>query len=109
MALLIKGGQIVTATDNYVADIYCDDGKIRSIGHDLDVPEGTERIDAKGKLVFPSASRPQPQAAVGRVSKSLTARRRGAFLAAGHAALTESAWPRRLVSHPTAGKTCDAR
>ena len=53
MALLIKGGQIVTATDNYVADIFCDDGKIKSIGHGLDVPAGTEEIDAKGKLVFP--------------------------------------------------------
>ena len=41
MALLIKGGQIVTATDNYVADIYCDAGKIQSIGHNHDAPAGT--------------------------------------------------------------------
>ena len=53
MALLIKGGRIVTATDDYVADIYCDDGKIQSIGHNLNAPDGTERIDAAGKFVFP--------------------------------------------------------
>ena len=53
MALLIKGGRIITATDDYHADIYCEGEQITAIGHDLDVPEGTEVIDAAGKYVFP--------------------------------------------------------
>ena len=53
MPLLIKGGRIITATDDYHADIYCEDERITAIGHDLDVPEGTEVIDADGKYVFP--------------------------------------------------------
>jgi dihydropyrimidinase len=53
MSLLIKGGRIITATDDYYADIYCEDEQITAIGKDLDVPEGTEVIDADGKYVFP--------------------------------------------------------
>jgi dihydropyrimidinase len=53
MALLIKGGRIITAQDDYNADIYCEDERITAIGHGLDVPEGTEVIDATGKYVFP--------------------------------------------------------
>ena len=36
MALLIKGGRVVTATDAYDADIYCADETITTIGADLD-------------------------------------------------------------------------
>lgn len=53
MSLLIKGGRIITATDDYYADIYCEDEQITAIGKDLDVPEGTEVVDASGKYVFP--------------------------------------------------------
>jgi len=53
MALLIKGGEIVTADSRYVADIYCEDQTITRIGAGLEVPPGTEVIDASGKLVFP--------------------------------------------------------
>lgn len=53
MSLLIKRGQIVTATDRYVADILCHGETIAAIGHDLVAPVGTEVIDAAGKLVFP--------------------------------------------------------
>ncbi len=53
MALLIKGGRIITAADDYHADIYCEDELITAIGHDLDVPAGTEVVDASGKYVFP--------------------------------------------------------
>ncbi len=56
MALLIQGGRIVTATDAYDADIYCEDETITAIGKDLsprDLPPDTEAIDASGKLVFP--------------------------------------------------------
>lgn len=53
MALLIKNGHIVTATDSYVADILCEDGKITAIGHDLAAPAGDEVVDATGHYVFP--------------------------------------------------------
>lgn len=53
MALLIKNGHIVTASDSYVADILCEDGKIAAIGHDLSAPAGDEVVDATGHYVFP--------------------------------------------------------
>lgn len=53
MSLLIKNGQIITATDNYIADIYCENEQITKIEKDLEVPPGAEVIDAKGKYVFP--------------------------------------------------------
>ncbi|MEM6798057.1 MAG: dihydropyrimidinase [Planctomycetota bacterium] len=53
MPLLIKNGRIVTATDDYTADILCKGETISAIGHGLDAPEGAEVIDAAGKYVFP--------------------------------------------------------
>ena len=51
MSLLIKGGRIVTAADDYVADVFVDDERISLIGLDLDV--GADRvIDAAGKYVL---------------------------------------------------------
>ncbi|MCY1054969.1 dihydropyrimidinase [Nannocystis sp. SCPEA4] len=51
--IVIRNGQVVTALDQYVADIYCDGGKIVAIGERLDVPAGTEVVDASGQYVFP--------------------------------------------------------
>ncbi len=53
MPLLIRNGLIVTATDQYTADLFCDGQTIAAIGHNLSVPHGTEVIDASGKYVFP--------------------------------------------------------
>jgi len=53
MALVVKNGTVVTATDQFVADVYCEDGVIKKIGKDLDVPAGTEQVDASGQYVFP--------------------------------------------------------
>lgn len=56
MALLIRGGRIVTATDDYVADIYCQDETITRIEPRIDpgtLPPGAAVIDARGKCVFP--------------------------------------------------------
>ena len=53
MSLLIKNGQITTATDQYVADILCEDETITAIGRNLSAPAGAEVIDASGKYVFP--------------------------------------------------------
>jgi dihydropyrimidinase len=53
MSLLIKNGQITTATDQYVADVVCEGETITAIGRDLTPPAGAEVIDATGKYVFP--------------------------------------------------------
>ena len=53
MSLIVKNGEIVTATDRYTADILCDGETIAAIGHDLAAPAGAEVIDATGKYVFP--------------------------------------------------------
>lgn len=53
MGLLLKNGEIVTATERYIADIYCENETITRIGQGLDVPPGTEVIDCTGKYVFP--------------------------------------------------------
>ena len=53
MPLLIKNGEIVTASERYVADIWCEGETITRIGQDLTAPPGAEIIDATGKYVFP--------------------------------------------------------
>jgi dihydropyrimidinase len=53
MSLLIKNGEIVTASERYVADIYCENETITRIGRNIAPPEGAEVIDAKGKFIFP--------------------------------------------------------
>lgn len=52
MKKLIKNGTIVTSTNEYIADIYIEDGIIKEIGKDLDI-KADEIIDAEGKLIFP--------------------------------------------------------
>ena len=53
MTVLIRNGRIITASDDYVADIVVDKGRIRTIGLDIPVGEHTEIHDAKGLLVLP--------------------------------------------------------
>src|SRR4028119_388412 len=53
MSLLIKGGEVVTASERYVGDIWCEGETVTSIGKDLDAPADAEVIDATGKYVFP--------------------------------------------------------
>src|SRR2546430_10477398 len=53
MPLLIKNGEIVTASERYVADIFCENETITRIERDISPPPGAEVIDAKGKYVFP--------------------------------------------------------
>lgn len=53
MNVVIRGGEIVTADSRYVADILVQDEKITAIGRDLQVPAGTEELDASGRFVFP--------------------------------------------------------
>jgi dihydropyrimidinase len=53
MPLLIRNGQVVTASDTYRADIYCQDQTITQTGVGLEAPPGTTVVDATGKYVFP--------------------------------------------------------
>lgn len=55
MDTLIKNGTIVTAYDEYVADIAIENGVITLIGLNLEPNSHTNVIDATGKLVFPGA------------------------------------------------------
>ncbi len=55
MSLLITNGRIITATDDYVADVYCENGTIAAIGKDLPSHrfQAERTIDASGKYVMP--------------------------------------------------------
>jgi dihydropyrimidinase len=57
MKTLIKNGHIITATDNYHADILIEDEIISIIGAKLDM-EADVTIDAKGRLVIPGGIDP---------------------------------------------------
>jgi len=58
MTLLIKNGHIVTASDDYTADILVEEGRIRAIGLDLPVGGHAELHDAAGLLVLPGGVDP---------------------------------------------------
>jgi dihydropyrimidinase len=57
MSVLIRGGRIVTAADDYVADLYVEDETITLIGASLDV-QADKVIDAAGKYVLPGCVDP---------------------------------------------------
>ncbi|MBS1758467.1 MAG: dihydropyrimidinase [Bacteroidetes bacterium] len=57
MSLIIKNGNIVTATDNYIADIFIEAETIVAIGKNLAM-KADKVIDATGKLIFPGGIDP---------------------------------------------------
>ena len=57
MSILIKKGNIITATDNYVADVFIEGETVSAIGKNLNVKADKE-IDASGKLIFPGGIDP---------------------------------------------------
>jgi dihydropyrimidinase len=57
MSLLIRNGHIITASENYVADIFIESDTISLIGKNLSV-RADETIDASGKLIFPGGIDP---------------------------------------------------
>ncbi|MDF3077965.1 MAG: hydA [Sphingobacteriaceae bacterium] len=57
MSILIKNGRIITASDDYVADIFINGETVQAIGKNLNMP-ADEVIDASGKLVFPGGIDP---------------------------------------------------
>ena len=57
MSVLIKGGRVVTAADDYVADVFVDGERVTLIGESLDV-EADRVIDATGKYLLPGGVDP---------------------------------------------------
>ena len=57
MSLLIKNGRIITAADDYVADIFIEGEKIDTIGKNLSV-KADQVIDATNRLVIPGGIDP---------------------------------------------------
>ena len=57
MSVLIKGGRIVTAADDYVGDIYVEDETVTLIGESLD-RQADKVFDATGKYVLPGGVDP---------------------------------------------------
>jgi dihydropyrimidinase len=55
---LIQNGRIITAVDDYIADILLDDGIIKMIGLKLEVGPEVKRVDATGLLVLPGGVDP---------------------------------------------------
>src|SRR5215475_5998516 len=58
MSVLIKGGTVVNADRAQRGDVLCDNGKIVAVGDKLDVPSGTQVIDAGGQYVMPGGIDP---------------------------------------------------
>ena len=54
-SLLIANGRVITASDDYVADVYCENGTIAAIGVNLPAHRFTadRTIDASGQYVIP--------------------------------------------------------
>src|SRR5712691_9522398 len=57
MSVLIKGGRVITAADDYVADVFVEGERITLIGESLDV-HADKVIDAGGKYVLPGCVDP---------------------------------------------------
>jgi dihydropyrimidinase len=57
MSVLIKGGRIVTAADDYVGDVFIEDETVSQIGESLAV-QADKTIDARGKYVLPGGVDP---------------------------------------------------
>ena len=57
MSILIKNGRIITATDDFVADIFIEGETVKTIGKSRSVKADKE-IDATAKLVFPGGIDP---------------------------------------------------
>ncbi len=53
MSLLIKNGEIVTASERYFSDILCVGEQITRIDKNISAPPDCEVIDASGRYVFP--------------------------------------------------------
>ncbi|PCI64618.1 MAG: dihydropyrimidinase [Kordiimonadales bacterium] len=58
MSIVIRGGTVVTAEQSVLADVYCEDGVVKAIGLNLEVPSDAEVINATGQYVMPGGIDP---------------------------------------------------
>ncbi len=58
MSLLIRGGTVINADVRERADVYMEDGVIKAVGLDLDVPSDAQVIEAGGQYVMPGGIDP---------------------------------------------------
>src|SRR5688572_31592787 len=58
MALLIRGGTVVTAEQTLRADVLCDGGRIVEVREGIDAPRGAEVLDAGSQYVMPGGIDP---------------------------------------------------
>lgn len=56
--ILVKGGRVVTETDDVVADVLVADGRIQAVGADLDPAGADQVIDARDRYVLPGCVDP---------------------------------------------------
>src|ERR671921_2633472 len=57
MSVLIKGGRVITAADDFVGDVFVEGERVSLIGASLDV-SADRTIDASGKYVLPGCIDP---------------------------------------------------
>src|SRR5438034_11683409 len=57
MSILIRGGRVVTAADEFVADVFVEGERVSLIGADLDVA-ADRTVDAAGKDILPGCIDP---------------------------------------------------
>ena len=57
MSILIKNGRVITAVDDYMADVYIENETVTTIGKNLEI-ESDKVIDASGKYLFPGGLDP---------------------------------------------------
>ncbi len=58
MSVFIRGGTVVTADQEFRADVYCADGVIKAVGSDIEAPADARVIDAGGQYVMPGGLDP---------------------------------------------------
>ena len=57
-SILIRGGTVVNADRQFRADVLCVDGKVHSVGDNLQAPAGAQVVDAGGQYVMPGGIDP---------------------------------------------------
>lgn len=58
MSILIRGGTVINADARQKADVFIEDGKVKAVGPDMEVPTGCQVIDASGQYVMPGGIDP---------------------------------------------------
>ena len=56
--VLIKGGNVVNSDGANIVDVLVEDGKITTVGDEIEIPENATVIDASGKIVIPGGIDP---------------------------------------------------